>query len=54
MPANSRYGGLLGCIELNCENVVLSNLDLATSGFSNAGITALIKPINPTYMPGYF
>ena len=48
---------MAGCsdaLKQNCEDVFLSNLDLATSRFSNVGITALIEPINPFDMPGYF
>ena len=46
-----------GCsdeLKQNCEDVFLSNLHLATSRFSNAGIIALIEPINPIDMPTYF
>ena len=61
-----QYAVVLGCrrihvmagcsdgLNQNCEDVFLSNLDIATSRFSNAGITALIEPINPIDMPGYF
>ena len=48
---------MAGCsdaLNQSCENVFLSKLDLATSRFSIAGITALIELINPTDMPGYF
>lgn len=61
-----QYAEVLGCrrihvmagcsdaLNQNCEDVFLSNLDLATSRFSSAGIIALIEPINPIDMPGYF
>ena len=38
-------------VNQNFEDVFLSNLDLATSQFSNAGIIALIESINPIDMP---
>ena len=48
---------MTGCsdaLSKNCEDVFLSNLERAASRFANAGITALIEPINPIDMPGYF
>ena len=60
------YAEVLGCwrihvmagssdaLKQNCEDVFLSNLDLATSRFFNARLIALIEPMNPIDMPGDF
>lgn len=49
---------MAGCINENdrpaAEDVFLGNLSHAASRFADAGIVALIEPINTTDMPGYF
>ena len=61
-----RYAEALGCKRLHvmagcanadgqrCKDVFLSNIDFAAKRCLNAGITALIEPINPIDMPGYY
>lgn len=46
-----------GCAEADnpaCHDVYLANITYAATRLRNAGITALIEPINPFDMPGYF
>ena len=61
-----RYAEATGCARLHimagCADaddpanldVYLGNLQRAAARFEDAGITALIEPINPSDMPGYF
>ena len=61
-----RYAGPVGCRRLHVmagcadaestasRDTYLSNLAFAAKRFADEGITALIEPINPIDMPGYF
>ena len=46
--------GCTAALSQNCEDVFLSNLDLAANRLGNAGIIASIEPINPIDMPSNF